>query len=139
MSKPPDSLNWHHTYEEPLQRAAQQGRTLRETEAKRASGLIIRLEHWPTHWHLPDENHELGACIHIEENPERSREILIIHELQINRNYSGGPVTYRAGRDISRLTEMVRRAGFPFEARALGSPTRDGPVTRAAGDPALLF
>ena len=48
-------------------------------------------------------------------------------------------VTYRAGRDISRLTEMVRRAGFLFEALALGSPTRDGPVTRVAGDPALPF
>ena len=48
-------------------------------------------------------------------------------------------VTYRAGRDISRLMEMVRRAGFPFEALALGLPTRDGPVTRAAGDPALPF
>jgi len=48
-------------------------------------------------------------------------------------------VTYRAGHDISRLTEMVRRTGFPFGALALGSPTRNGPVTRAAGDPALPF
>ena len=50
-----------------------------------------------------------------------------------------GIVTYRAGRDISRLTEMVQHTGFPFEARALGSPTRDSPATRAAGIPPLPF
>jgi len=51
----------------------------------------------------------------------------------------GGTVTYRAGHDISRLMEMVQCASFPFEALALGSPMRNGPVTQAVGDPALPF
>jgi len=41
--------------------------------------------------HPPDENHELEAYIHIEENAERSRENLLIHDLQINRNYHSTP------------------------------------------------